>query len=276
MAPAENVERDEKRIAVLRTAMATVDGKEAVLKQVSTELAEREKGLIPGDTAEQAQAQLLQIMRRLAKAQAPPLDIRQFELGQPRSYGESYARVTVSVSLDCRIDESGESAGGVKRATGDHRHRRDPLHGGESEIEIHAGTVDRLRSGAAPAGSGKEGNAHAVTRKLMLLDLALAAGVLLPGIGRCAASGWKPTRARRRFCRLRSRRYRRRPWPPLPRVAPLAAVAYAEVAQLNLFSKDRNPQVIIDPVEPPKAKPIPAFPVARGVLLWEARRRWWC
>ena len=105
VAPSETVGRDEKRIAVLRTAMATVDGKEAVLKQVSTELAEREKGLIPGDTAEQAQAQLLQIMRRLAKAQVPPLDIRQSELGQPRSYGESYARVTVSVSLDCRIDE---------------------------------------------------------------------------------------------------------------------------------------------------------------------------
>jgi Tfp pilus assembly protein PilO len=105
VAPAENVERDEKRIAVLRKAMATVNGKEAVLKQASSELAEREKGLIPGDTAEQAQAQLLQIMRRLAKAQAPPLEIRQSELGQPRSYGEFYARVTVSVSLECRIDE---------------------------------------------------------------------------------------------------------------------------------------------------------------------------
>jgi hypothetical protein len=105
VAPTETVGRDEKRIAVLRTALATVDGKEAVLKQVSAELAEREKGLIPGDTAEQAQAQLLQIMRRLAKAQVPPLDIRQSELGQPRSYGGSYARVTVSVSLDCRIDE---------------------------------------------------------------------------------------------------------------------------------------------------------------------------
>jgi hypothetical protein len=105
VAPSESVERDEKRIAVLRTALATVDGKQAVLKQVSTELAEREKGLIPGDTAEQAQAQLLQILRRLAKAQTPSLDIRQSELGQPRSYGESYAKVTVSVSLDCRIDD---------------------------------------------------------------------------------------------------------------------------------------------------------------------------
>jgi hypothetical protein len=105
VAPVESVPRDEKRIATLRASMATVQGKEKVLKQVSAELAEREKGLIPGDTAEQAQAQLLQIMRRLAKTQFPPLDLRQSELGQPRSYGESYAKVTVSVSFDCRIDE---------------------------------------------------------------------------------------------------------------------------------------------------------------------------
>ncbi len=105
VAPVESVARDEKRIAALRVSMATVPGKEAVLKHVSAELAEREKGLIPGDTAEQAQAQLLQILRRLAKTQFPPLDLRQSELGQPRSYGESYAKVTVSVSFDCRIDE---------------------------------------------------------------------------------------------------------------------------------------------------------------------------
>ena len=104
-APVESVARDERRIAILRAAMATVNGKESVLKQVSAELADREKGLIPGDTAEQAQAQLLQIMRRLAKTQFPPVDLRQSELGQPRSYGESYAKVTVSVSFDCRIDE---------------------------------------------------------------------------------------------------------------------------------------------------------------------------
>lgn len=105
VAAVESVDRSEKRIAALRSAMATVDGKEAVLKQVSSELAVREKGLIPGDTAEQAQAQLLQIMRRLVRSQVPPLDVRQSELGQPRSYGESYARVTVSVTMDCRIDE---------------------------------------------------------------------------------------------------------------------------------------------------------------------------
>jgi hypothetical protein len=105
VAAVESIDKDQRRIAALRAAMTTLDSKEAVLKQVSGELAEREKGLIPGDTAEQAQAQLLQIMRRLAKMQSPPIDLRQSELGQPRSYGDAYARVTVSVNMDCRIDE---------------------------------------------------------------------------------------------------------------------------------------------------------------------------
>jgi len=105
VAPVESIDRSEKRIAALRSAMATVDGKQSLLKKASAELAEREKGLIPGDTPEQAQAQLLQIMRRVVKSQVPPLDMRQTELAQPKSYGDAYARVTVSVMVDCRIDE---------------------------------------------------------------------------------------------------------------------------------------------------------------------------
>ncbi len=64
----DTVDRAEKRLATLRTALATVDGKEAVLKQAAAELADREKGLIPGDTANQAQAQLLEILGRIAEA----------------------------------------------------------------------------------------------------------------------------------------------------------------------------------------------------------------
>ena len=55
---------------------------------------------------------------------------------------------------------------------------------------------------------------------------------------------------------------------PLPKVEPLTATSYADVAAKNLFSKDRNPNVIIDPVIPPPEKPVPPFPVARGVMLW--------
>jgi hypothetical protein len=105
VAPVESLARAEKRLAYLRTAVATVDGKEALLKQASDELAEREKGLIRADTAAQAQAHLLEIVRNTAKAQTPPIEIRQTELGQARSFGDSYGTVSVSVTLDCRIDE---------------------------------------------------------------------------------------------------------------------------------------------------------------------------
>jgi hypothetical protein len=55
---------------------------------------------------------------------------------------------------------------------------------------------------------------------------------------------------------------------PLPKIDPLTATSYADVAAKNLFTKDRNPNVILDPVIPPPEKPVPPFPVARGVMLW--------
>jgi hypothetical protein len=65
----------------------------------------REKGLIRGDTAAQAQAQLVQILREVAKNQSPPLDVRAVELGPVRTFGDAYGEVSVSVTLDCRIDQ---------------------------------------------------------------------------------------------------------------------------------------------------------------------------
>jgi hypothetical protein len=60
------------------------------------------------------------------------------------------------------------------------------------------------------------------------------------------------------------------PFAPLAKPASFDAVAYADVAQNNLFSKDRNPNVILDPpAAPPPPPPVPPFPVARGVMLWE-------
>jgi Type II secretion system (T2SS), protein M subtype b len=104
-APVDSVDRSEKRLAMLRRQAATLPGKEAVLKQVSLELAQREKGLIPGDTAEQAQAQLLQIVKRVAQQQTPPLDVGQVELGRPKPFGTAYGQVSVSITVTCRIEE---------------------------------------------------------------------------------------------------------------------------------------------------------------------------
>jgi Type II secretion system (T2SS), protein M subtype b len=104
-APVDSVDRTQKRLAMLRQQAATLPGKEAVRKQVSLELAEREKGLIPGDTAEQAQAQLLQIVKRVGQQQMPPLDLGQVELGRPRTFGSAYGQVSLSITVTCRIEE---------------------------------------------------------------------------------------------------------------------------------------------------------------------------
>jgi hypothetical protein len=104
-APVDSIDRSEKRLAMLRRQAATLPGKQARLRQVSLELAEREKGLIPGDTAEQAQAQLLQIVKRVAQQQVPPLEVGQVELGRPRTFGSAYGQVSLSITVTCRIEE---------------------------------------------------------------------------------------------------------------------------------------------------------------------------
>lgn len=104
-AAGDTVDRSEKRLTTLRNALATVDGKEAVLKQAEAELADREKGLLTGDTSNQAQAHLLEIVNRVAKQQTPPIEIRQADFGQPRQYGDAYGIVSVAVAFDCRTDE---------------------------------------------------------------------------------------------------------------------------------------------------------------------------
>jgi hypothetical protein len=55
---------------------------------------------------------------------------------------------------------------------------------------------------------------------------------------------------------------------PLREIEPPVPADYAEVAAKNLFSRDRNPNVIVDPPAPPPEKPVPPFPVAHGVMLW--------
>ncbi len=56
--------------------------------------------------------------------------------------------------------------------------------------------------------------------------------------------------------------------PPAPAPKPDAAqpVKYADVATKDLFSKDRNPDVIIDPPKVEKPKPMPPLPIVYGVL----------
>jgi hypothetical protein len=107
-----------------------------------------------------------------------------------------------------------------------------------------------------------------LTRKLILVDLVLL--VLIGLLGSQLRREWRRENSREQTLY----RYQvKQVAPPhlnaLAKLNPFEAGAYASVAQNNLFSKDRNPNVILDPVEPPKPKPQPPYPVARGVMLWD-------
>ena len=100
-------------IPVAKDALARVqkrasgaEGRAALLKKVSAELAERERGLIQADTPAQAQAQLMDIIRRVARSQAPPLDFGTMEIGQQiAKLGDDYGEVQVAVPFTCQMDQ---------------------------------------------------------------------------------------------------------------------------------------------------------------------------
>ena len=107
-----------------------------------------------------------------------------------------------------------------------------------------------------------------MTGKLRLLDLALLliAGLLFWQLRR----EWKDEQARDLALLKRTLPAARVPaLAPLDQVNAVSAAEFADVAMKNLFSQDRNPNVIVDPPKPAPPKPQPPFPVAHGVMLWE-------
>jgi hypothetical protein len=105
VASTDSVGMAEKHLAKLREAAATVPQKEEILKQVSGDLAVREKGIINADTAQQAQAQIVQVLRKLGHDETPPVEIRSQEYGEVRKLGDIYGEVFVSVQIECGIDQ---------------------------------------------------------------------------------------------------------------------------------------------------------------------------
>jgi hypothetical protein len=94
----------EKRLALLRVKAAQVPGREAVLKKALSELQSSEKGIIDAPTAAQAQAQLLEIIHRVAEANgfdAKGLD----SIPQPKPLGSDYGEVSVTETFTCAIDQ---------------------------------------------------------------------------------------------------------------------------------------------------------------------------
>jgi hypothetical protein len=102
--PVETVAVAGKKLARYRQLAATVDVREAGARRAAAALASREKGIILAATAAQAQAQLLQTVRRIGKAQAPPIELRSVELGQMQPFG-AYGQTSVSIMFECRIEQ---------------------------------------------------------------------------------------------------------------------------------------------------------------------------
>jgi Type II secretion system (T2SS), protein M subtype b len=94
----------EKRLQRLRMVAAALPDREKNWKLISAELTKREKVLIPGDDKDLAQEKLLEIVRKLAESQVPPIEVRGQELGQARRNGD-YGEVLVTLSLACRIEQ---------------------------------------------------------------------------------------------------------------------------------------------------------------------------
>jgi hypothetical protein len=105
VASPQSVPQMEQRLARVRDIAATVPGKQEILKKVAADLEIREKGLIRAETAQQAQAQVITILRGLGAAEAPPIDIRATELGAIAQFGDDYGAVNVSIQVDCRIEQ---------------------------------------------------------------------------------------------------------------------------------------------------------------------------
>jgi hypothetical protein len=104
-----------------------------------------------------------------------------------------------------------------------------------------------------------------VKRKLLLLNLTLLALSVAAGVH--LRREWIDARTREQ--EVLERRLRPVPAPrvaPLPAVEPVKAATYNEIAQKMLFSKDRNPIVVVEAPPPPKPIPMPALPLFHGVV----------
>ena len=93
----------EKRLARLRQAEVSGPAKQALLNSLSAELALREKGVIQAPTAQQAQAHLLETIRRVGKGEG--LDVRGGDFPELRPLGDDYGEAAVSVNFECRIEQ---------------------------------------------------------------------------------------------------------------------------------------------------------------------------
>lgn len=101
--------------------------------------------------------------------------------------------------------------------------------------------------------------------KLILLNVALV--LALGAIAWQARNQWHQAKVtRRNNLNVRVTPLPAPPLTPAPKPDAAPAIKYADVATKDLFSKDRNPTVVIDPPKIEEPKKMPPLPVVYGVL----------
>lgn len=103
--PASSVEQMEQRIRRMRRMAASAPAREELLRKAQEELARREQGMIRAETPAQAQAQMLEIVRRVAKSQPETFQMRGTEFGAPRPLGDAYGEVVMTVIIESPIEQ---------------------------------------------------------------------------------------------------------------------------------------------------------------------------
>jgi len=103
VAASDSIPIAEKRLTRVRQAAATVPAKQNLLKNLNAQAELREKGIIHAPTAQQAQAHLLETIRRVGKGEG--IDVRGGEFPELSPMGDEYGEAAVSVNFDCRIEQ---------------------------------------------------------------------------------------------------------------------------------------------------------------------------
>lgn len=104
-----------------------------------------------------------------------------------------------------------------------------------------------------------------MNRRLLLLNLLLVALTALCGWQ--LRREWEAARAREAAVLGKAVK----PVPPAPQgtaqpAAPLSPAAYIDIAEKMLFTRDRNPVVVVETAPPPPPKPMPPLPLFHGAM----------
>ena len=97
-----NVQIAQQRATRLRQLAALAPARETAMRQVANDLADREHGLVPGDTAAEAQAAVLEVARNVGKG--AQIDVRSGDFPAAKPFGD-YGMVYASVTFECHIEQ---------------------------------------------------------------------------------------------------------------------------------------------------------------------------